>query len=44
MIVDDSIFASQSTAIPAGFYKPLTAETGIIMDISSNLANTSAGV
>lgn len=27
MIMDDSIFASQSTAIPAGFYKPLTAET-----------------
>ena len=42
--MDDSIFASQSAATPAGFYKPLTAETGIIMDISENLANISAGV
>lgn len=37
------LFASQSATIPAGFYKPLIAETGIIMDISANLTNTSAG-
>lgn len=36
--------AGHSAAIPAGFYKPLSTETGIIMDISVNLANTSAGV
>lgn len=36
--------AAWSAVIPAGFYKPLNAETGIVMDISANLANTSAGV
>lgn len=40
----DPFILAQSTAIPAGLYKPLYAETGIVMDISENLANTSAGV
>lgn len=40
----DPFIAPRSAEIPGGFYKPLSAETGIVIDISADLANTSAGV
>jgi hypothetical protein len=40
----DSFIALQSAEIPAGFYKPLRAEIGSIIDVSANLADTAAGV
>lgn len=35
--------APQSAEIPVGFYTPLNAEADIRMDLTANLANTSAG-
>lgn len=36
--------APRLAGIPGGFYKPLRAETGVRVDISADLVNTSAGV